>query len=319
MPRRPSRRRGQTGVGPCACTGRAARLPQRPGLGHRPHRHDRAGDGLRHHRHRARLRTGEVQEAGGRRLLQDHQSDGAPGPSNPGLRRGGDRTHRGACRRPWLARHGPGGQSRGPCRARLRRPDDRPERQGAFDIRFAFSRYTLGDRFCRERLGLDEAALDDPKLDVLARLGFSKSDIAAANLHACGTMSVDGARDLKPEHLAIFDCANPCGRDGTRYLSAESHIRMMAAAQPFVSGAISKTINMPNTATVEDCRKAYELSWELGLKANALYRDGSKLSQPLSAMALGEHAANDDLADLSPAARAPIIAERIVERIVERE
>jgi ribonucleoside-diphosphate reductase alpha chain len=189
----------------------------------------------------------------------------------------------------------------------------------AFDIRFAFSRYVLGDTFCREVLGLDDAALADPKLDVLARLGFSRSDIAAANAHACGTMTLEGARDLKPEHLAVFDCANPCGRDGTRCLSHESHIRMMAAAQPFVSGAISKTINMPNAATVEDCRKAYEMSWKLGLKANALYRDGSKLSQPLSAMALGEEAANDDLADLSPMARAPIIAERIVERIVERE
>ena len=189
----------------------------------------------------------------------------------------------------------------------------------AFDIRFAFSRHILGDRFCREVLGLDDTVLADPKLDVLTRLGFSRSDIAAANIHACGTMTVEGARDLRPEHLAVFDCANPCGRDGTRCLSAESHIRMMAAAQPFVSGAISKTINMPNAATVEDCRKAYELSWKLGLKANALYRDGSKLSQPLSAMALGDSAANDDLAELPPLARAPIIAERIVERIVERQ
>ncbi len=190
----------------------------------------------------------------------------------------------------------------------------------AFDIRFVFSRYTLGDEFCREMLGLDDAALTDPRLDVLARLGFSKSDVAAANIHACGTMSLEGAPELKPEHLAVFDCANPCGRDGTRSLSAESHIRMMAAAQPFISGAISKTINMPNAAMVEDCRKAYELSWKLGLKANALYRDGSKLSQPLSAMAIGDDkAANDDLAEMTPAARAPIIAERIVERIVERE
>ena len=190
----------------------------------------------------------------------------------------------------------------------------------AFDIRFAFSRYTLGDDFCRKTLALDEATLADPQLDLLARLGFSRSDIAAANVHACGTMSVEHAPGLKSEHLAVFDCANPCGRDGIRCLSAESHIRMMAAAQPFVSGAISKTINMPNTATVEDCRKAYEMSWRLGLKANALYRDGSKLSQPLSAIALGEdRAANDDLADMTPAARTPIIAERIVERIVERE
>ncbi|MGQ0584515.1 MAG: adenosylcobalamin-dependent ribonucleoside-diphosphate reductase, partial [Reyranella sp.] len=140
----------------------------------------------------------------------------------------------------------------------------------AFDIRFAFSRYTLGDSFCRNVLGLDEAALSDSKLDVLASLGFSRSDIAEANVHACGTMTLEGAPGLKREHLPVFDCANPCGRDGTRCLSAESHIRMMAAAQPFVSGAISKTINMPNEATVEDCRKAYEMSWRLGLKANAL-------------------------------------------------
>jgi ribonucleoside-diphosphate reductase alpha chain len=190
----------------------------------------------------------------------------------------------------------------------------------AFDIRFAFSRYTLGDDFCRSVLGLDDTALADPGLDLLTRLGFSSHDIAAANIYACGTMSIEGACDLKSEHLAIFDCANPCGRDGKRCLSAESHIRMMAAAQPFISGAISKTINMPNAATVEDCRKAYEMSWKLGLKANALYRDGSKLSQPLSALALGEDkAANDDLLELPPAARAPIVAERIVERIVERE
>jgi ribonucleoside-diphosphate reductase alpha chain len=190
----------------------------------------------------------------------------------------------------------------------------------AFDIRFAFSRYTLGDDFCREVMGLDDGELADPQLDLLARLGFSRADVAQANVYACGTMSIESAPDLKREHLTVFDCANPCGRDGTRCLSAESHIRMMAAAQPFVSGAISKTINMPNAATVEDCRKAYELSWKLGLKANALYRDGSKLSQPLSAMAIGDDvAANDDLVEMTPAARTPIIAERIVERIVERE
>src|ERR1700730_4323050 len=132
------------------------------------------------------------------------------------------------------------------------------------------------------------AGLADPKLDVLGRLGFSKSDIEAAKVHACGTMTLEGAPNIESEHLAVFDCANPCGRDGKRCLSPESHIRMMAAAQPFVSGAISKTINMRNAATVEDCRKAYDMSWKLGLKAIALYRDGSKLSQPLSAMALGD-------------------------------
>jgi ribonucleoside-diphosphate reductase alpha chain len=114
----------------------------------------------------------------------------------------------------------------------------------AFDIRFAFSRHTLGDGFCRDVLALDDEALADPQLDLLARLGFSRSDVAAANVFVCGTMSVEDAPGLKSEHLAIFDCANPCGRDGTRCLSAESHIRMMAAAQLFISGAISKTINI---------------------------------------------------------------------------
>ena len=98
-------------------------------------------------------------------------------------------------------------------------------------------------------------------------------------------MTLEGAPHLKPEHYAVFDCANPCGKTGTRYLSVESHIRMMAAAQSFISGAISKTINMPNDATIGDCKAAYELSWSLGVKANALYRDGSKLSQPLIGLA----------------------------------
>ncbi len=140
-------------------------------------------------------------------------------------------------------------------------------------------------------------------------------------------MTLEGAPHLKPEHLPVFDCASPCGRTGTRALSAESHIRMMAAAQPFISGAISKTINMPSAATVEDCKDAYWLSWQLGLKATALYRDGSKLSQPLAAslFADDEDAEDPDGADRaaelfekSPAQRAPIVAERIVERIVER-
>ena len=124
--------------------------------------------------------------------------------------------------------------------------------------------------------------LYDPDFDLLAHLGFSKKDVEAANEHVCGAMTLEGAPHLKAEHLPVFDCANPCGRKGKRYLSVESHIRMMAAAQPFISGAISKTINMPNDATVEDCKKAYMLSWKLALKANALYRDGSKLSQPLN-------------------------------------
>src|SRR5581483_2715074 len=159
-------------------------------------------------------------------------------------------------------------------------------------------------------------------LDILARLGFSKSDVAQANVFACGTMSLEGAPDLKREHLAVFDCANPCGRDGTRCLSAESHIRMMAAAQPFISGAISKTINMPNAATVEDCKDAYMLSWKLGLKANALYRDGSKLSQPLQSQLIeDDEDAEEGVAELmekNPVERVPVVAERIVERVIER-
>jgi ribonucleoside-diphosphate reductase alpha chain len=114
--------------------------------------------------------------------------------------------------------------------------------------------------------------------DLLGALGFAKAEVEAANVYCCGAMTLEGAPGLKDEHLTVFDCANPCGRNGTRFLSVESHIRMMAAAQPFISGAISKTINMPNRTGVQDCKDAYMLSWRLGLKANALYRDGSKLS-----------------------------------------
>jgi ribonucleoside-diphosphate reductase alpha chain len=189
----------------------------------------------------------------------------------------------------------------------------------AFDIRFAFNRYTLGEEFCTRALGFTTAQLEDVGFDMLTALGFGKAEIEAANTHCCGAMTIEGAPHLKPEHLPIFDCANPCGRIGKRFLSAESHIRMMAAAQPFISGAISKTINMPNAASVDDCKNAYMLSWELGLKANALYRDGSKLSQPLSAAVLGDDAEEiEEIVEAPAAARAPIVAERIVERIIER-
>jgi len=155
----------------------------------------------------------------------------------------------------------------------------------AFDIRQAFNKWSLGQGFCTENLGLDPTALAAPEFDMLAALGFCPKDIALANTYCCGTMTVEGAPGLKSEHLPVFDCANPCGPRSKRYLSVESHIRMMAAAQPFVSGAISKTINMPNESTVADCKAAFMLSWRLGLKANALYRDGSKLSQPLNTQA----------------------------------
>ena len=188
----------------------------------------------------------------------------------------------------------------------------------AFDIRFAFNQWTLGREFCLDALGLTEEQLSDMSFDMLSALGFSKADVEAANIYACGAMTLEGAPGLKSEHLAVFDCASPCGRTGTRYLSVESHIRMMAASQPFITGAISKTINMPNSASVEDCKAAYLLSWKLGLKANALYRDGSKLSQPLQAMLLDDDDLADDLADQPTAVQAEIVAERIVERVVER-
>jgi ribonucleoside-diphosphate reductase alpha chain len=137
-------------------------------------------------------------------------------------------------------------------------------------------------------------------------------------------MTLEGAPGLKPEHLPVFDCANPCGRLGKRYLSVESHIRMMAASQPFISGAISKTINMPNDAAVEDCTNAYMLSWKLALKANALYRDGSKLSQPLSAQLIADdeeeaEEAAETLLARPAAARVETVVEKIIERVVERE
>src|SRR5690606_28164755 len=149
--------------------------------------------------------------------------------------------------------------------------------KSAFDIKFVFNQWTLGADFLKG-LGVTDAQLGDMSFDLLSFLGFSRKDIEAANVHVCGSMTLEGAPHLKAEHLPVFDCANPCGKIGKRYLSVESHILMMAAAQPFISGAISKTINMPNEATVEDCKSAYMLSWKLALKANALYRDGSKLS-----------------------------------------
>ncbi|HVV94400.1 MAG TPA: vitamin B12-dependent ribonucleotide reductase, partial [Hyphomicrobiales bacterium] len=190
------------------------------------------------------------------------------------------------------------------------------------DIKFVFNRWTLGDAFLTGKLGVPAEKLDDPAFDLLSFLGFSKADIEVANTHVCGAMTVEGAPHLKPGHLAVFDCANPCGRIGRRFLSVESHIRMMAAAQPFITGAISKTINMPNDATVEDCKAAYLLSWRLALKANALYRDGSKLSQPLNAQLLADEDDDDEaveaLLEKPAAARAAAMAERVVEKIVER-
>src|SRR5215471_14223755 len=192
----------------------------------------------------------------------------------------------------------------------------------AFDIKFAFNKWTFGEDFIRDQLGIGPEAIAAPGFDLLAALGFTKREIEAANVHICGAMTVEGAPHLKAEHYPVFDCANPCGKIGKRYLSVESHIRMMAASQPFISGAISKTINMPNDATVNDCKAAYMLSWTLALKANALYRDGSKLYQPLNSQLIvddeDEEDAVEQLFDKPMAARAAQVSEKVVEKLVER-
>ncbi len=194
----------------------------------------------------------------------------------------------------------------------------------AFDIKFVFNKWTLGEDFLTGVLGLSPERIDQPDFDLLAEIGFGKREIESANEYACGAMTLEGAPGLNPEHLPVFDCASPCGRKGKRFLSVESHIRMMAAAQPFVSGAISKTINMPNDASVEDCKEAYLISWRLALKANALYRDGSKLSQPLNAQLLADEEEEQDevlasiASDQPQVQRAQVVAERVVERIIER-
>jgi ribonucleoside-diphosphate reductase alpha chain len=190
----------------------------------------------------------------------------------------------------------------------------------AFDIRFVFNQWTLGEEFCTKVLGIPAAKLNDPTFDMLRHFGFARKDIEAANDHVCGTMTLEGAPHLKEEHYHIFDCANPCGKKGKRFLSVNSHITMMAAAQSFISGAISKTINMPNDATIEDCQKAYELSWSLGVKANALYRDGSKLSQPLAAALVeDDDEAAETLETGTPAEKAQVLAEKIIEKVVVKE
>ncbi|ACF13528.1 ribonucleoside-diphosphate reductase, adenosylcobalamin-dependent [Chloroherpeton thalassium ATCC 35110] len=160
-----------------------------------------------------------------------------------------------------------------------------------FDIKFAFNKWTLGEEFCKS-LGFSEQELNDPNFDMLKSLGYAKAEIEAANDYICGTMMIEDAPHLKPEHLPVFDCASKCGRKGKRYIDYMAHVRMMAAVQPFISGAISKTVNMPAEATVEQIREVYLSSWHYMLKAIALYRDTSKLSQPLNS------ASYDDLDEI---------------------
>ena len=212
---------------------------------------------------------------------------------------------------------------------------------GQFEIGFAFSGWSLGAD-AMARLNIPAATWQAPSFQLLKHLGFTKQQIDAANDVICGRGTVEGAPHLKPEHYSVFDCANKCGRHGTRFIHPEGHIRMMAAAQPFITGAISKTINLPNEATVDEIKQSYQLSWELGLKSNALYRDGSKLSQPLNVKsdkdvddktdpddAANVAAAKEEISGLVASATKAIksdniepthikVIERIIERVIER-
>ncbi len=200
---------------------------------------------------------------------------------------------------------------------------------GVFELAFAFNAWTLGEDAIR-RIGMDpDAAKANPSFNLLRELGLTKAQIDALNEVICGRQTVEGAPNLKPEHLPVFDCANKCGKHGVRFIAPQGHIRMMAAAQPFISGAISKTINLPNDASVQDIKDCYRLSWELGLKANALYRDGCKLSQPLNSSS--DDASSKDeaeakkepmvevkpLASATPAAEIPAASTSAVEAVVQ--
>ena len=184
---------------------------------------------------------------------------------------------------------------------------------GVFELSFAFNKFSLGEEFCKENLGLDEEKLNSIDSNILKEIGFSKEEISAANDYICGTMTLEGAPFLKHEHYPVFDTANKNGKRGTRFIKPEAHIRMMAAAQPFISGAISKTINFPNNASIEEIENAYMLSWKLGVKANALYRDGSKLSQPLNTVAYEEF---EELLEEKEENDIVKVAERIIHRYI---
>lgn len=184
-----------------------------------------------------------------------------------------------------------------------------------FEIGFAFSKFNFTDEFLTKKLELSKETINSLDFDLLKELGFSRQEIASANDYVCGTMTIEGAPFLKHEHYPVFDCANKCGKKGTRFIRPEAHLKMMASAQPFISGAISKTINFPNSATVEDIKDAYLESWKLGIKANAIYRDGSKLSQPLNIVSdevLEEAIDEKDKHDIVR------VAEKIIHRYIAR-
>jgi len=203
-----------------------------------------------------------------------------------------------------------------------------------FELSFAFSAWLIPTCVLKSNGLTRDQATSNPTFNGLRLLGLSTDEISLLNRRICGTGTIEGAPKLKEEHLPVFDCANRCGETGVRYIAPEGHIRMMAACQPFITGAISKTINLPNDATPDDIAKSYWLSWELGLKANALYRDGCKLSQPLNATSDTLLEDDEDVEDVAAAHEEiasdvavvadevkvgkPQIIERIVERIIER-
>ncbi len=190
----------------------------------------------------------------------------------------------------------------------------------AFELPFAFNRFVLGDEFCETKLRLTQEQLNDWNFSILRDgLGFTQQQIEEASAHICGRMTLEGAPYLKDEHLPVFDCATPCGKYGTRYIRPLAHVDMLAAAQPFLSGAASKTINLPQTATIADVKEAYRYAWERMVKAVALYRDGSKLSQPLAATYdLGGETESDEQAQTRPYTQPLQIAERIVYRYIAK-
>ena len=189
-----------------------------------------------------------------------------------------------------------------------------------FDIRFAFNKWILGEEFC-ESLGFTEEQLNDQNFNMLEALGASKTDYEAANDYVCGTMTVEGAPHLKLEHLPVFDCAGKCGSKGQRYINHMAHVRMMSAVQPFISGAISKTVNMPATATTQEIAEVYFSAWQHMIKAITIYRDGSKLSQPLNISSyddLDEVIMLGTEDDLDETKGPKELQERIVERVYHR-
>ena len=192
---------------------------------------------------------------------------------------------------------------------------------GVFELKFAFNKFSLGEEFCRNVLGLGEAEMNDLDFDMLLALGFNREQIEEANEYVCGTMTIEGAPHLKKEHYPVFDCANKCGKKGQRYIPYIGHLRMMAAAQPFISGSISKTINMPEECGFQDIQKAYMESWELMLKCNAIYRDNSKLSQPLNSSTAHDRFAElfafENMEDIDETV-GPQIIHQTIEKIVQK-